>query len=191
MNETFEYKKAPIGRRVCLTIDDQGASLGRAGRDPSERVEWASATAVRYGEITTRGLTSRWLDVLHPGGRLRLGCNAHESEDPNSGDLGVYHSAVVALVRQLETRRPELRAHLGTGNAMTWVFFLMGLTAAVTGCGLPLVAWLTGRPTDKIMGALVPCVMLLLFGVMIMRAFVPWRRADPIPLGELAELHGG
>ncbi|QDV04690.1 hypothetical protein Poly30_01830 [Planctomycetes bacterium Poly30] len=190
MNETFEYKKAPLGRRIRLTIDDEGASLGRASGAPSERLEWTNATAVRYGEITTRGLTSRWLDVMQPGGRLRLPCNTYESEDPNSGDLGTYHRAVIALLNGLATHRPDLRAHLGTGSAMTWAFFLMGLTAALAGIGLPLAAWLTDQRSSKILEGLLPSAMLFGLGLLIVRPFVPWRQSEPIPLSELMEIHG-
>ncbi len=191
MTTTFEYKPAPMSRRVRVEIAEASATLRDADGSVVDHVEFGSAQDARYVELSQRDFTSRWLDIDHASGRFRIGCNTMRLATREDEDFGTYIGAARAVLTGLAQRAPHVDVAMGTGGRTRWAFFLSGTVAFLIGVGLPLAAWLTDVRTKKIMAGLFPSALLVLFGLFLMAVHSPFSPRPRVSTGDLAEALSG
>jgi len=166
----YSFKTAPLGRRLEVDVTPHAVTVRRARGARGDTLELAQVTRARVAAVAARYTTSRWLDLWHPAGRTRLGCNSGGHND----DVAQYEAAVDDILRTLAVEAPEAQILGGAGSRTQWVMFTLGVLALLVGIGLPLAGWLTGVDPKKLLAALAPSVGLGLVGALLLHGNRPW-----------------
>lgn len=175
------FKTAPLGSPLEVEVGTRTITVRKVGGAREVTVDLARVTRVRVATMTVRYATSRWFDLHHPGGRLRIGCNGAGDDER----IAQYHAAIDDVLEVLAKVAPHAVLVTGVGRGTAWVMFSGGAVALLAGIGLPLLAWWMDLGGDKAAKGIVPSLVLALTGLFLMYGNRPWR---PEP-GLTAEEH--
>ncbi len=188
MTTEFEYKTAPFGSVRRLIVEAGEARLTDEAGELLERMPFDRVRSVRYVDTHVRGMNLRRIDLLAGEDRLRLPLNASSGTAGSEEPLATFYLAASALLRALSEARPELELELGeSSRARAWMF-AVGVLSILMGIGIPGLALATGVSSDKLIGAAIPMLLLLLFGVVVARGNRPWAPLPRILCGPMADV---
>lgn len=187
----FEYRPAPIGGARRVVVDSAGVRVFDKDGELRDHVLFTDVDTVRFVTWSTQYGAQRRLELVAMDETFRIGLNGARDMSGTETPLSEFFAACEATLLALGAEKPELEVSWGEGSRMRWLWFSMGLVAVLLGIGLPIVAFITNVRTEKILGALVPAVLLALFGLAICSAFRPWRPAPKIPIKVMAEAFRG
>lgn len=183
----FEYKPAPIGGARRVVVDAAGVRVFDKEGELRDHALFADVDTIRFVTWSTKYGAQRRLELVAMDETFRIGLNG--ARDMNGAELPLseFFAACEATLIALGAEKPELEVSWGEGSRMRWLWFSMGLAAVLFGIGLPIAALIANVRIEKLLGALVPTVLLVLFGLAICSAFRPWRQAPKIPIKVMTE----
>jgi hypothetical protein len=187
MEERFEYKAAPIGKERALLVGDELARMLDSSGQELARVRYGEVLAARFVESRTRYGVSRRLDLDSGGTIFRVPMGVNAGSEPSQEPLASFYRGCAAVLTRVAQARPELEVELGESKAIRWVYFVLGLLAVALGLGLPIAALATGVAGDKVAGALIPSLLLLLIGALLTSSNRPGK---PLPRVSVERLAG-
>jgi len=144
----FEYKVAPVGKRLRISVDELSASYedAKSGRNPKtvnfpeiESARWIETQLFTFGQPSMR---SSELILKHKDGawRIRLGDGNPYGKDATNRDA--YFAACTAILANAAKVKPDLEVTVGSGSAIRWIMsafaalsVIIGLTVAFGSLG--------------------------------------------------------
>ncbi|MGR3362862.1 MAG: hypothetical protein ACU0CY_01655 [Maritimibacter harenae] len=124
---------------------------------------------------------------LHSGeARHSIGYNGARRGYANDPDARTHLTACAAILRTLAAVRPGHKVALGVVRGGRWGMFLVGLGALVAGLVLAVAALAADLSAERLVGAAIPTLFLLLLGALITYGNWPCRARPRVAPGALA-----
>ncbi|MCA8896561.1 MAG: hypothetical protein KDA48_14980, partial [Amphiplicatus sp.] len=135
----FEYKVAPVGKRLLISIDEQSARHedAKSGRNSKtvyfleiDSARWVETQLFTYGQLSMR---SSELILKHKDGawRIRLGDGNPSRKDATNRKA--YFAACAALLANAAKVKPDLEVTVGSGSALRWIMSAFGALSLIIG----------------------------------------------------------
>lgn len=171
----------PAMMRSTQVYRVDGATLTRLENDaPLWQLDLSAVSSVSYAQTSVNGVTSRYLELEAEGQIRRLS----QTGDP-SGPGKDFTTLVTAVLRALNTARPDIQIGWGIRGHARVVLFFLGLLCLLVGIGLPVAAIASGVSSDRFAAAALPSLLLLALGVVFSWANRPWAPLPTVPLSRL------
>ena len=173
MATEFTYKPAALSAEQTVKVDPDGITLQIANE--TRQLSFDRLKAVNYWSLRTRGMEFRGLEFETVERkrlfvRMNLAANGISSEEDKAG----FEAMISTLLEHFARARPDLPITLGQRPVWRWLWFAMGLATLVMGAGILALALMDGR-MERLGSALVPIVLLVLFGAGMSYGFFPLR----------------
>lgn len=184
---TFAYKPALLARRQTVQIDTDGVAVSHHNGSPLWHLRWDAIGKVALVDLGARRMHMSRIDLIPRDGSRRrsVSCTVSAGTTTSDPDYAVYQDAVQAITTRLAAVEPSLPVLIGEHGKSRWAAFLVGVASALAALVMAVLAQMSGRGEALMGNAMVPLLVLLLFGVTIAWAFSPWRRQRQLTIAAL------
>lgn len=185
---TFAYKPALLARRQTVQIDADGVAVSDHNGNPLWHLRWDVIGKVALVDLGARRMHMSRIDLIPRDGSRRrsVSCTVSAGTTTSDPDYAVYKDAVGAITTRLAAVEPSLPVLIGEHGKSRWAAFLVGVASALAALVMAVLAQMSGRGEALMGNAMVPFLLLLLFGLTVAWAFSPWRRRPTQPVGAIA-----
>lgn len=180
------WKPALLKGRIEVDMTETGLICRDGSGAEQWRLDWGDVAAAVVVEHTVRGTSMRRLDLLGRDGVVlrRLSCTGPPGAPVAGTEAGAYVLAMAAILDRLGER--EIAVTVGEYGRARVAIFAVGVVSVLGGFGIGVAALASGISGDRLAGAAVPILLLVVFGLFLVRANAPWRKRPELPAGLVA-----
>ncbi len=165
------------GRIVCHLADDILWDISLSQISDISFVSWKARDRLLWRiELTT------------PEQTVDISANLPTQGTVVSDDYLSFQKIVAVLTTALLEHQSEMQITLGERGFAQKALFAFGVLSTLAGTGLLIGAAVSGLSISRLIAAATPMCLLLLFGVLLLRNYHPWRHPVVIPLSKLSEV---
>lgn len=172
MTVRYGFKPALLrARRTCI-LDDTILTLQTPAGNPDWVLDLTTVTGLAYSDQTIGYTRIRRLELDTPTGRKLLGQSLGA---PGNGPAAQeFFALVLAILQAVHAHAPDIEILYGQRGSARWGMFLAGAFSFCVGLGLPIVALATSPRGDVLTQIALPCLILILLGVVFGWRNRPW-----------------
>ena len=172
MTVRYGFKPALLrARRTCI-LDGTTLTLQTPAGNPDWVLDLTSVTGLAYSDQTIGYTRIRRLELDTPTGRKLLGQSLGA---PGNGPAAQeFFALVLAILQTVHAHAPNIEILYGQRGSARWGMFLAGAFSFCVGLGLPIVALATSPRGDVLTQIALPCLVLILLGVIFGWRNRPW-----------------
>lgn len=183
----FSYR--PAGLAVAQTFRLKDGVLSCVG---DEGVIWklplSEVTRAGLVDQTTKGARLTRLDLDQGAIRRSISLN-HPAEGWRSNpDAQQFVALIRAVGEALEAVQPQAYVTLGEHGRKRLSGFVIGILSGLAGVAIMVMAFVTGVEDNKLITALIPVAVLLIFAIFTTRANWPWTKLPIVPIAEFPKV---
>lgn len=152
-------------------------------------VAWTEIAGIAFVEHTMRGMRLSRLDLLPRGAAplRRIACTVPRVDADENPEYAGFRATMAAIAGQLAETAPDLPVTIGEYGRSRLLMFGIGVISTVGAVTIAALAAAGGRGDALIGEALVPVVLMFLFGVAVAWGTAPWRRLPRVPVAIFAK----
>ena len=186
MTVRYGFKPALLRARRTCSLDGTTLTLQTPAGNPDWVLDLTSVTGLAYSDQTIGYTRIRRLELDTPTGRKLLGQSLGA---PGNGPAAQeFFALVLAILQTVHAHAPNIEILYGQRGSARWGMFLAGAFSFCVGLGLPIVALATSPRSDVLTQIALPCLALILLGVVFGWRNRPWTPAPRLPLSALIDL---
>lgn len=184
---TFAYKPALLAGRQTVQIDTDGVAVSDHNGNPLWHLRWDAIGKVALVDLGARRMHMSRIDLIPRDGSRRrsVSCTVSAGTTGSDPDYAIYRDAVQAIATRLAAVEASIPVVVGEHGKSRWAAFLVGVASAAAALVMAVLAQMSGRGEALMGNAMVPFLLLLLFGLTVAWTFSPWRRQRQLTIAAL------
>lgn len=174
--ESFAFKSAALGAQGQYQMTPTGLERRDGKGVVVEEIAWIDIRSGRYSSRIVRQIHFAYFDLYGLNGqRLRVACSAPLGSWDREADSRAFNDLIEALLEALRDKASDIEITLGDGGGWRWAWFGLGLAMAAFGIGLPIIAYLEGVDSDRLLTVTPVMGLMGLFGAYLAWGHRPWK----------------
>lgn len=184
----FSFKPALLRAPQTVVVDAGGVSLESSEGQGHWRLQWRDVAEVALVDFGARGMQISRFDLIEAGTMKRrsISCTVASGTTQASEDFVAYAAAKRSVLQRLAQVDPAIPVTIGEHGRARLAGFLIGMACVVAAVVIGFVALAAGRSGAVGGEAMIPLLMMLVFGGAVSWAYAPWRRRPSLPVGTIA-----
>jgi len=171
--QRLSYRPGPIRSPVLLELGADGIRHGGGALRG-----WGSLRSLQYGTWSARGMRGVNLILEFEEGREVIAVN-HARGDRQTPQV------IRAVLAEIARARPGMPVRIGMGADFAWAMWATGLASVVFALGVLVLALASGVSAGRMIQAILPIGLLLVFGVVLLSGGKPWQARPPVEIEQL------
>jgi len=184
--ETYSFKPALLAARREYAVSETQIICRTSDRDEEWRVLLDEVDHVSFSEHYARSVRFWRLDLQANGVRRSISLTTGIGAPPDDPDCRAFLDLVDAVAAAMDAAQPGFQAGLGEFGRIRKIWFGLGVISALCGTTVLAVAIADGVSLDRLLVASIGLGFLIVMGLMLMRAYNPWKKPRLLPVTSMA-----